>query len=81
MTKCFNKIKKTLFLDHFWSIFPIFGAKMIFLENLVLPHTASYGFLTLCQNLEKTSNAILRKRPDRRKDGWMQGQTDGKIEV
>ena len=58
-----------MFLAHFWSIFPIFGAKKNFLENLALPHTTSYGFLAPCQNLEKTNDAIPRKHPDRRKDG------------
>ena len=29
----FKQIQKTLFLDHFWSIFPIFGVKKFFLEN------------------------------------------------
>ena len=29
----------------------------------------SHRFLAPCQNLEKTTDAIPRKRPDRRKDG------------
>ena len=67
-TKFFNKLKKTLFLAHFWNIFPIFGADRILLKNLALSRTTSYSFLVLCQNLEKNNNTILRKRPDRRKD-------------
>ena len=54
---------------HFWSIFPIFGAKHFFLKNPALSRTTSYGFLVPCQNLEKTNNPIPRKRPDRWKDG------------
>ena len=67
-TKFFNKLKKTLFLAHFWNIFPIFGADRILLKNLALSRTTSYSFLVLCQNLEKNNNTILRKRLDRRKD-------------
>ena len=58
ITKFFNIFKKTMFLAHFWSIFPIF-----------LSRTTSYGFLASCQNLEKTNETIPRKHPDRRKDG------------
>ena len=65
-----------MFLAHFWSIFPSFGAKIVFLENLAPSRTTSYGFLEPCQDLEKTNNTIPRKRPDRRKDGWKDGRTD-----
>ena len=64
MTKFSNKFKKTLFLAHFGHIFPIFGAKQIFLVNLALSRTASYGFLAPCQNLEKVNDTI-------------EGRTDG----
>ena len=53
----FQKIQKTLFWVHFWSIFPIFGAK------------TSYGFLAPCQNLEKTNDIMPRKCPDRDTNG------------
>ena len=68
MTKFFNKLKKLLFLAHFWSIFPILGAKAISLENSALSLTTSYGFLAPYQKLEKT-NTIPRKHPDKRTDG------------
>ena len=68
MTTLFNEFKKPCFLAHFWSIFPIFGAK----KN---SRTTSYGFLAPYQNLEKTNNTIPRKRPDRRRDGRKDGQT------
>ena len=57
MTQFFNKFKKPCF----WPIFPIYGAKRIFLENLALSRTTSYGFLAPCQ--------IQRKCLDRQKDG------------
>ena len=34
-----------------------------------------YGLLASCQNLEKTNDIIPRKCPERRKDGWKDGQT------
>ena len=80
ITKFSNKFKKTLFLAHFGSIFPIFGAKKNFLENPALSPTTSYGFLAPCQNLEKINDIIQRKCPERQKDGrtegWTEGQTD-----
>ena len=63
--KGFQYIQKTLFLAHFWPIFPIFGAKNFLLENLALSRTTSYGFLVSCQNLEKTNDTIPWKDPDR----------------
>ena len=71
MTKFSNKFKNPCF----WPIFPILGAKKIFLENLALSCTTSYGFLTPCQNLEKFNDTIQRKCPDRRKEGRKHGQT------
>ena len=62
----FQYIQKTLFLTYFWSIFPILEAK-IFFWKIRLSRTTSYGFLASCLNLEKTNDAIPRKRPDRRK--------------
>ena len=64
MTKFSNKFKKLCF----WSIFPIFGANKIFLENPALSSTTLYEFLAPCQNLEKVNDTIQRKRPDRQKD-------------
>ena len=75
MNKFSNKLKKTLFFAHFGSIFPIFGAKKNFLENLALSCTTSFGFLAPCQNLEKVNDTIQRKCPDRQKDRWKDGQT------
>ena len=66
MTKFSNKFKKPCF----WPIFPIFGAKKIFLENPALSRTTSYGFLAPCQNLEKVNDTIQRKHPDRQMEGW-----------
>ena len=64
-------------MAHFWSIFPIFGAKNFFLENPVLSRTTSYRFLAPHQNLEKTNATVPRKRPDRqRMEGWMEGLKD-----
>ena len=77
MTKYFNKLKKTLFLAHFWFIFSILGAKNFFPENPALSRTPSYGFLAPYQNLEKAKDTIPRKRPDRRKDGRTEGRKDG----
>ena len=50
-----------MFLAHFWSIFPILEAKKLFLENLAVTRK----FIWVC-----------RKRPDRRKNGKMEGWTD-----
>ena len=66
-----------MFLAHYWTIFPIFGAKKFFLENQPLSRTTSYGFLAPCQNLEKTNDTIPRKRPDKWKDGRTEGRKDG----
>ena len=71
MTQFFNKFKNPCF----WPIFPIFGAKKIFLENPVLSCATSYGFLAPCQNLEKVYDTIQRKHLDRQKDGQKDGQT------
>ena len=68
MAKFSNKLKKPCF----WPIFPILGAKKIF---LALSHTISYRFLAPCQNLEKVNDTIQRKRLDRRKDGRTDRQT------
>ena len=72
MTQFSNKFKKPCF----WPIFPIFGAKKIFLENPALSHTTSYGFLASCQNSEKVNDTIQRKCPDRWKGGRMEGRRD-----
>ena len=62
-------------MAYFGSIFPSFGAKKIFMENLALSSTNSLGFLAPCQDLEKVDDTIQKKRLDRRKDGWKDGQT------
>ena len=71
MTKFSFKFKKSIF----WPIFPFFGGKNIFLENPALSSTTSYGFLASCKHLEKTTDTIPRKCPDRWKDGQKDGQT------
>ena len=76
MPKYFNKLKKTVFLDHFWSIFPILEVQNIFPENPALSRTSSYGFLGPCQNLQKTNETIPRKRLDKQKDRGTDGRTD-----
>ena len=58
-----------MFLANFWTIFPIFGVKTFFLENLALSSTTSYEFLAPCQNLKETNDTIPRKRLDRRTEG------------
>ena len=73
MTQFPNKFKKPCFQP----IFPIFGANKIFLENLVLSRTTSYGFLAPCQKLEKANDTIQRKHPDRQKDGRTERRKDG----
>ena len=67
-------------MAHFWPIFPIFGAKKIFVENPSLSHATSYRFLAPCQNLEKVDDVIQRKHPDRWTEGWMEGQKDGRMD-
>ena len=75
MAKFFNKVKKPAL----WSIFgpfPKFGDKNFFLENLALPCTTSYGFLTPCQNLGKINDIVQRKHPGRMTEGQMDEGTD-----
>ena len=70
MTKFSNKFKRPCF----WPILGLFSQFLaqkkfkIFLENLALSCTTSYGFLVPCQNLEKVNDTIQRKCPDRWKD-------------
>ena len=59
-------------MTHFGPIFPILGAKKIFLENPALSHITWNGILAPCQNLEKINHTIPRKHLDRGKNG----QTD-----
>ena len=47
MTKFFNKFKK-----------PYFGDIFFVSKNQAVSHRTSYGFLTPCQNLEKTNDQI-----------------------
>ena len=72
MTQFSNKFKKLCF----WPIFGLFstylGQKKIFLENLAVSRTTSYGFLPPCQNLEKVNDTIQTKHPGRPTEG----QTD-----
>ena len=71
MTKFFNKFKKTLFLAHFWSIFPILGGKFFPPKNPAVIHNFIWVSST-CQNLEKTDDTIPRKCPD----GGTKGRKD-----
>ena len=65
----FSINSKTHFLAHFYSIFPILGAKRIFFpENLALSRLTPNGFQAPCRNLEKTKDTVPRKCPDRQKD-------------
>ena len=73
MTQFSNKLKK-LFLVHFCPIFPILGAKKIFLENPALSRTTLYGFLAPYQIFKKLmiqfkENAQTDGQRGRRKDG------------
>ena len=72
MTKFFNKLKKPCF----WPIFPILGA-LKFSWKIRLSRTTSHEILAPCQNLEKITDTIPRKSPDRRKDGQNDRRTDG----
>ena len=54
--------------------FPNFGCKLNFLENW-LSSATSYGFLVLCQNLEK-ANVIQFQENTERQDPWKDGRTD-----
>ena len=65
-TKFSNKFKKTLFLGHFESIFPIFRQNK-FSWKIRLSRTTLYGSLVPCQNLEKVK--------DRQKEGQKDRQT------
>ena len=76
MTKFSNIFKKPCF----WPIFPILGAKKIFLENPAQSCTTSYGFIAPCQNLEEVNHAIQRKPLDRQKDRLKDGQKEGQME-
>ena len=71
MTKFFNTFKKHCF----WPISPIFGAKNILLENPALSRTTSCRILASRQNLEKTTDTIPRKWPDRQNNRWKDRQT------
>ena len=62
------------FMVHFSG----FWCKNFFLENKALSHTTSYGSLAPCQILEKTNDAIPRKRQKRRKDRRTDGRTHGR---
>ena len=64
-------------MAHFGFIFPIFGAKKIFLTNPALSCTTSYGFLAPCKNLEKFDDTIQRKHPNRQKDRQKDGRVEG----
>ena len=61
-------------------MFPIFWAKIFFLENSALPNTTSTTVSSTMPNLEKTNDAIPRKCPerDRKMDGRTEGQTKGR---
>ena len=77
MTQFFNKFKKLCFWSAFGPFSQFLGQKKKNVpENPALSHTNSYGFLPPCQNLEKVSNAIQRKCPDRRTEGQVKGWID-----
>ena len=63
--KIFHYIKKTLFLAHFWSIFPIFWAKIFSLENTALSPTALDGFIAnklFKESILRSENSLHHKR-------------------
>ena len=71
MIKFFNTLKKLSsgpFLVHFLNFW---GKNFFWKIQICLAqiHTTSYGFLAPYQNFEKTKDTILRKWPDRRKEG------------
>ena len=68
MTKSFNKFKKPCFWPIFGPFSQILRQNFFSPENRALSRTTSDGFLALCQNSEKTSDTIPRKRLDRRTD-------------
>ena len=77
MTKFSNKLKNPV-LGHSGPIFPVFGVKKNFLENLAVSCTTSYRFLPPCQNLEKFNDTIQRKcQTDRRTIERMDERTNG----
>ena len=76
MNKFLNKLKKKLFLTHFWSIFPNLEAENFFQENPTLSHTTSNSFFSTIPKFKKTNDAIPRKQPDRREDRETEGQKD-----
>ena len=66
-------------MAYFWSIFPNFWSKNIFLGNPALPRTTSYGFLGTCQNSEKNwwcNSKKMSGQKDGGKDGRTEGSTD-----
>ena len=65
MTQFSNKFKKPCF----WPIFPLFGAKKIFLENPALSRTKSL--------IQLKENAWTDGRKDGQKDGRKEGRKDG----
>ena len=44
--------------------------KIILRKNPALPYTTSYGFLTPCQNFERTNDPIPREYLAGQMDGW-----------
>ena len=62
MTNFFFEFKKPDFCRFF--IFPQFWEQKKFYQKIGLPCTASYGFLALRQNSEKSNDLIPRKHPD-----------------
>ena len=66
-------------MAHFYSIFPILGAKKIVLENLALSHTTSHGFLKFRKHLEKTNKhgKIQKKQMIQlEENAWTEGRTE-----
>ena len=68
MTKFLNKFKKPCF----WTIFGPFSQFLEQKNFFWKIRTTVYGFQAPCQNLGKTND---KKRPDRWKDRWKDGQT------
>ena len=64
MNDHFFKIQKTLFWAIFGPFSLFFGKRKVFHEIELLCKT-SQGFLTPCQNSEKSNDPVSRKHPNR----------------
>ena len=80
MPKFFNKLKKTLFLAHFWPIFLILGHKFFFWKIKLCQAQLHMGFQDHAKIKKKSNDTILRKQQDKQKDRMTKGCTDPILE-